>query len=99
MSLGGCATIGAALDAAAAALAGAGVDEPRRCARRLLAAALGLSPAEVFAYPERALAAVEQGRVGEMLGRMIAREPVSRIVGEREFWGLDFLLSAETLDP
>ncbi len=92
-------TIGSALDDAAGALAAAGVDEPRRHARRLLAAALRLSAAEVFAYPERAVAPVEQDRAALMLGRMIAREPVSRIIGEREFWGLDFLLSAATLDP
>ena len=30
---------------------------------------------------------------------MTAREPLSRIVGRREFWGLEFLLSADTLDP
>jgi release factor glutamine methyltransferase len=30
---------------------------------------------------------------------MIAREPLSWIVGKREFWGLEFVLSAETLDP
>ena len=34
-----------------------------------------------------------------MLGRVLAREPLSRIVGVREFWGLEFLLSADTLDP
>ena len=34
-----------------------------------------------------------------MLKRMLAHEPLSRIVGRREFWGLDFLLSADTLDP
>ncbi len=34
-----------------------------------------------------------------MLERMLAREPLSRIVGRREFWGLEFLLSADTLDP
>ncbi len=30
---------------------------------------------------------------------MLAREPFSRILGRREFWGLDFALSAETFDP
>ena len=30
---------------------------------------------------------------------MLAREPLSRIIGRREFWGLEFLLSADTLDP
>jgi release factor glutamine methyltransferase len=34
-----------------------------------------------------------------MLDRTLASEPLSRIVGQREFWGLDFLLSADTLDP
>jgi len=93
------ATIGTALDAAAAKLRLAGLLEPRRLARRLLAAALGLSAAEVFAHPERPLAASEQAQVAAMLRRLTAREPLSRIVGVREFWGLDFLLSAETLDP
>jgi len=93
------ATIGSALDTAAAALAAAGFDEPRRQARRLLAAALGLSAAEVFAHPEVALSSAQDARIAEILSRMIAREPLSRIVGRREFWGLDFLLSADTLDP
>lgn len=31
--------------------------------------------------------------------RRLAGEPVSRIVGEREFWGLRFGLNAATLDP
>ena len=34
-----------------------------------------------------------------MLSRMIAREPLSRIIGKREFWGLDFVLSVDALDP
>jgi release factor glutamine methyltransferase len=34
-----------------------------------------------------------------MLLRMVDREPLSRILGRREFWGLEFTLSAETLDP
>jgi len=96
---GGYPTIGSVLDAAAAALGGAGFDEPRRRGRRLLAASLQLSPAEIFAHPETALTTAQEARVAEMLSRMIAREPLSRIIGSREFWGLDFVLSAETLDP
>src|SRR5439155_17713740 len=81
------------------ALAAAAFDEPRRRARRLLPAALGLSAAEIFARPEVVLAATQATRIGEMLSRIIAREPLSRIIGKREFWGLDFELSADTLDP
>ena len=67
------ATIQAVVDRAAAELASAGFDEPRRLARRLLAAALGLSASEVFAYPERALGIAQQAGVAEMLGRVLAR--------------------------
>jgi len=96
---GGYATVGAALAEAAAALAAAGFDEPRRHARRLLAAALGRTDAEMFAHPEATLGPAQRARVAAMLGRMIAHEPVSRIIGKREFWGLEFVLSADTLDP
>jgi len=92
-------TIGSALDAAAAALTTAGFDEPRRRARRLLAAALRLRAAAVFARPETVLTASEKARAVAMLSRMLAREPLSRIIGQREFWGLEFMLSADTLDP
>lgn len=34
-----------------------------------------------------------------MVARRAAHEPVSRILGHREFWSLDFRLSAATLDP
>ena len=96
---GGYATIGSALDNGAAALAVAGFAEPRRHTRRLLAAALGRSAAEIFAHPEAALGPAQGARVAAMLGRIIAHEPLSRIIGKREFWGLEFMLSAETLDP
>lgn len=92
-------TVGAAVAEAAAALAAAGLEEPRRQARRLVAAALGIEAGEAFAHPERRLTAAERGRVAAVLARAVAHEPLSRIVGRREFWGLEFRLSPETLDP
>ena len=92
-------TIGSAFGEVAAALARAGFDEERRRARRLLAAALGLSPAEVFARVDRIITEDEGERVAAVLRRTLAYEPLSRIVGVREFWGLEFVLSPETLDP
>jgi release factor glutamine methyltransferase len=92
-------TIGSALEVAAADLTSAGFDEPRRRARRLVAAALGLSVTEVFAYPERPLTDREASRIADMLHRTLAHEPLSRVLGTREFWGLELRLSADTLDP
>jgi release factor glutamine methyltransferase len=34
-----------------------------------------------------------------LIKRRCLREPISRILGEREFWGLSFVLSDATLDP
>ncbi|MGH8689304.1 MAG: peptide chain release factor N(5)-glutamine methyltransferase, partial [Burkholderiales bacterium] len=92
-------TIAMAIAEAAAALDAAGFDEPRRRARRLVAAALSLSASEVFAYPERRIDGSGAARIGEFLRRTLTHEPLSRVLGTREFWGLDFRLSPDTLDP
>jgi release factor glutamine methyltransferase len=91
--------IGSALADVAGALTAAGFDEARRRARRVVAVALGLSPAIVFGEPDRVLAEDERGRVAAVLRRVLAHEPLSRIQGVREFWGLQFALSPDTLDP
>lgn len=93
------ATLGQLLADAAATLAEAAIDEPRRRARQLLAAAFDLPAAAVLAHPERIVSAAERQRFPEMLRRLAAGEPLSRIVGVREFWGLEFRLSEDTLDP
>jgi release factor glutamine methyltransferase len=80
-------------------LAPAGIAEPRREARLLLAAATGLSQAQLVAEPERPLDAAEAGRLAELARRRESREPLSRILGRREFWSLSFALGPETLDP
>jgi len=80
-------------------LAPAGIAEPRREARLLLAAATGLSPAELVAEPKRPLDEAAEGRLAELARRRESREPLSRILGRREFWSLSFALGPETLDP
>jgi release factor glutamine methyltransferase len=92
-------TLGSTVGDVAVALGAAGFDQPRRRARRLVAAALGLSAAEVFADLDRMIPAADSERVAELLIRMLAHEPLSRIEGVREFWGLEFRLCADTLDP
>ncbi len=92
-------TLGSLLAEVAATLSQAGFAEPRRAARRLLAAALDLTPAELLGHPERGLDQQRGNGVRLKLGRMAKGEPLSRILGRREFWGLEFILSADTLDP
>ncbi|MEA2783380.1 MAG: release factor glutamine methyltransferase [Rhodospirillaceae bacterium] len=79
--------------------AAAGIAEGRRDARLLVSAATGLSLASVIAYPERQLAMVECRQLAVLADRRERREPISRILGWREFWSLRFALAPDTLDP
>lgn len=93
------ATIGTVLTAATERLATAGIDEPRREARLILALALNTDPAVVLGYPEREVGDAARVRLDQLIARRALHEPFSRLKGRREFWSLDFAVSPDTLDP
>lgn len=84
---------------AAETLRRAGVASPELDARLLICHACGLSHEQFAAHPERALSGSERERLDTYIQRRCAREPVSRITGTREFWGLEFKVSPHVLDP
>jgi len=92
-------TLAQALRRATAELASVGIEGPGNDARLLISAALGLSAAQLLARPERPLRPEEAQSFGRLIARRVAREPVSRILGEREFYGRTFGISPATLDP
>jgi release factor glutamine methyltransferase len=92
-------TVGGALADAIPALAAASIDEPRREARLLLSAVLGVDAAAVLGNSDRGLRAEERARFEALIARRAAHEPAARLLGRREFWSLDFALSSETLVP
>jgi release factor glutamine methyltransferase len=75
-------------------LAAAGIDDPRREARIILAAALDTDAAGLFVYENIAEQTFEF-----LLRRRVSREPMAYILGRREFWGLEFAVSPATLIP
>jgi release factor glutamine methyltransferase len=87
------------LRAAETRLAAAGVASPRRDARLLLAAAMAVGETALLTDPERAVTAQAVARFDGFVERRAARMPVSRILGEREFWSLDFAIAPGVLDP
>jgi len=91
--------VAGALRRATARLQGVGIEQPGSDARRLLCAALGLSAADLVRRPERQLTAEDADRLGGYIERRRRREPVSRIVGARDFYGRSFAISPATLDP
>ena len=68
-------------------------------ARLLVAAATGLGVGELIARPEQPVAAENMERLDALVRRRCTREPVSRILGEREFYGRTFLVTPAALDP
>ena len=87
------------LDDAAARLKRAGVEHPWREARLLLAEATGTSVSSIMAWPERTVSPDHEALFARWLGRRLEQEPVSRILGRREFWSLPFIVTPATLDP
>lgn len=80
-------------------LRGVGISSARLDARMLLAHVLGISATEVFSHPERPLSAEEGDHLRQAGDRRLRREPMSHIIGRREFWSLSFRVTADTLDP
>lgn len=76
-----------------------GVPSPELDARLLICHACGLTREEAAACPERPVSDAEQEKIVLVAERRCAREPVSRITGSREFWGLDFAIGPASLDP
>jgi release factor glutamine methyltransferase len=68
-------------------------------ARILVGAALGLDLTGLIAAAARPVTAAEAARLEDLARRRLAGEPVARLLGLKEFWGLPLQLSAATLVP
>ncbi|MBD3677650.1 MAG: peptide chain release factor N(5)-glutamine methyltransferase [Rhodobacteraceae bacterium] len=92
-------TAAEALREGAARLAEAGIEGAQRDARRLMAHALGIAPDRLSLVlrdpiPEGAQAAFE-----DAIAARLRRVPVSQIIGRREFYGREFRVTSDVLDP
>tara|TARA_R110002012_G_scaffold61093_2_gene160263 strand:+ start:490 stop:1356 length:867 start_codon:yes stop_codon:yes gene_type:complete len=94
----GAATVGDLLRDATRRLAAEGNDNPRLDARLLLAHAVG-AEGRLHGREDDPVSTEAQTAYAALLARRIGGEPVSRILGSREFWSLEFALSPATLDP
>ena len=81
----------------AARLAAAGIDDPKREARLLLAHAIGLTQDDLLRLPRAH--PIDPTRLHLLLARRAAREPLAFITGARGFWTLDLLVDPSTLIP
>ncbi|BDG61781.1 peptide chain release factor N(5)-glutamine methyltransferase [Caldinitratiruptor microaerophilus] len=88
-----------ALRAASARLAAAGVGDPAREARWLLAHALGVPLSDPALLPDRPLPEEVAGAFWRAVERRAAREPLAYILGTQEFMGLTLRVTRDVLVP
>lgn len=92
-------TVASMLRATAMRLEAAGCETAKLDARLMLEYATGLSHAGMIAHPETALTQQHLELLEAMVARREAGEPVSRILGRREFYGRTFEVTPAVLDP
>lgn len=92
-------TVEAARRALTARFESAAIESANLDARILIGHILGLDLTGLITSAQRQLTSDEAARLEDFARRRLAGEPVARIVGEKEFWGLPLKLSPATLVP
>ena len=92
-------TLAAALAEARAQLSAAGLGDAATDARVLICGLFDLTPTDLVLRGDRVLSSDEVARLDAALARRMAREPVHRILGMRDFHGVRLMLSVDTLEP
>ena len=92
-------TPGAARRLIAAILEAAGLIDAALDARILIEDATGLGRAALLGAADQPLGPAVAARLHDWITRRLASEPLFRILGRREFWGLDLAVTPDVLDP
>ena len=75
------------------------IDGPRIEAEILLAHALQLQRIDLYLQYDQPLSTNELSQFKDFIKRRINREPVAYIVGSKEFWSMDFMVTKDVLIP
>ncbi|HXZ21468.1 MAG TPA: peptide chain release factor N(5)-glutamine methyltransferase [Pseudolabrys sp.] len=93
------ASVSEALHLVAQAFRSAGLGEADVDARVIVGHALHLDRARLIARSDRILEAREITVISALAARRLRREPVSRILGQKEFWSLTLTITPDVLVP
>ncbi len=74
-------------------------DSPALDAELLLCHVLGKPRSFLFTWPEQEVGELLAAQFHQLLVRRVSGEPVAHLLGRREFYGHEFLVSADTLIP
>lgn len=92
-------TLEKALATTTACLAAANVGDAQSLARLALTKSCALTHAALLAHPSRLLGQEDAERLRAMVKRLMRHEPLSKILHEREFFGVALITSRHVLDP
>jgi release factor glutamine methyltransferase len=81
------------------ALRAAGVEDPVTDARRLMAHALGIDPGRLTLQMSDPMTVAQVSDFDQAVAARVRRQPVAQIIGHRDFFGLTFRVTPDTLDP
>tara|TARA_B110000971_G_C19967692_1_gene481061 strand:- start:337 stop:1212 length:876 start_codon:yes stop_codon:yes gene_type:complete len=85
--------------ALSAAFKAVGIDTANLDARMLIEAVTGLEVTDIARNPERLLTPQENALLLDYQAQRLTSKPVSKILGQREFWGRAFQVNEHVLDP
>lgn len=74
-------------------------DTPKLDAELLLAVCLHKNRTYLYTWPEKTLSETEQARFDHLIQQRLKGHPLAHLTGEREFWGLNLKVTADTLIP
>jgi release factor glutamine methyltransferase len=77
----------------------AGIEHPRLEAEVLLAHFLNIDRLQLYTLWEKELGESEIKKFQSLVSRRVGHEPIAYILGKREFWSLDFLVTPQVLIP
>lgn len=76
-----------------------GLDDAKETAKILVCAAANCSRLSLLSTPKTPITETSLKLLDHFAQRRLRREPVSRILGTREFWGLELRITPAVLDP
>lgn len=88
-----------ALRAAIPKLRDAGIPDPARDARLLLAHAMAIPPDRLTLHLNDPLTPAIAAHFTQLITARAARQPIAQIIGHRLFWGRAFRVTKDVLDP
>ena len=92
-------TVQELLTASQAKLRECGISDPIRDARLLLADCLELRTQNLNLLDDSCISEIKISKFWRMINERCKRKPVSKILGYRSFWGRDFEINENVLDP